>query len=65
MPGMSGRHVIQRRREIDPEVRVIVSSGHEVAEEIPPSPRSDHTLFVHKPCRVSELLPVVSSLLAT
>ena len=64
MPGLNGRQVIQRLREIDPQVRVIVSSGHNVTDEIPSAPRPDYTVFVHKPYSVSDLLQNISTLLA-
>ncbi|MBZ5605664.1 MAG: response regulator [Acidobacteriia bacterium] len=43
LPGMSGEDMVERMREIHPELRAIVASGY------PHRPRSKQTSFLQKP----------------
>ena len=64
MPHMGGQQVIQRLREIDPRVRVILSSGYSASEASERFASSDVTGFIQKPYRIQELLGEVTRCLS-
>lgn len=63
MPGMSGAHVFDALRQLDPAVRVVLVSGYTQDEAADPLFRSHLSGFLHKPYGSDELLRVVWRLL--
>ena len=63
MPGMSGAHVFDALRQLDPDVRIILVSGY--AREAATDPLLERHLsgFLHKPYEPDELLRMVWQLL--
>jgi DNA-binding response OmpR family regulator len=62
MKGVSGRDTLRRLREIDPAVRVIISSGYDestLSLQQPPIP--ERVVFLRKPFRAEELLERVAA----
>ncbi|MCA9972873.1 MAG: PAS domain S-box protein [Anaerolineales bacterium] len=62
MPGLSGEETFRRLRQIDPGVRVLLSSGYsqvEVASRLDEEP----TAFIQKPYNATRLLQTVGNLL--
>jgi len=60
MPAMDGREVCIRLREINPDVRILMSSGYIRDETVP----SEISAFLMKPYRIDELLGAVRNVLA-
>jgi len=56
MPGLSGEETFRRLREIDPGVRVILSSGYDSDEARGRFGASAPTAFIQKPYRPERLL---------
>lgn len=63
MPGMGGDEVYARLQEIDPNVRVIISSGYSEQEMLDFFANSPNVLFIQKPYRYRALVEKVSSAL--
>ncbi len=59
MPGLSGDEVFQRLREIDPDVRVILSSGYDEQEVARRFGGQGYTAFIQKPYDDVTLLNVI------
>ena len=65
MPEMSGKEVVDALRMIDPDVRIIISSGYtedDVAKRIQTAAISG---FIQKPYRMQTLLALVESVVRT
>ncbi len=60
MPGMDGREVFQRIRAINPEVKVVVSSGYSHDRDADELLEQGASGFVQKPYRIAELIRVVN-----
>jgi CheY-like chemotaxis protein len=56
MPGLSGDQTYARLREIDPEVRVLLSSGYDQEEATRRLGSAGPVGFIQKPYRPQELL---------
>ncbi len=65
MPGMSGQEVFARLRRLDPEVRVVLSSGYNEQEATSRFVGKGLAGFLQKPYRVQDLLGIVSSQVGT
>ena len=55
MPGLSGREVLQHLRQIDPAVRVVLSSGYAEADALSMLAGEDPGCFLQKPYTVHQL----------
>ncbi len=60
MPGMDGREVFRRIRTINPEVKVVVSSGYSHDRDADELLEQGASGFVQKPYRIAELIRVVN-----
>jgi CheY-like chemotaxis protein len=65
MPGMAGDEVLRKIRAIDPELRVLLSSGYDETDAMSRIPSSTVWGFVAKPYRPVELLGRVRDALGT
>jgi CheY-like chemotaxis protein len=65
MPGMAGDEVLRKIRAIDPELRVLLSSGYDETDAMSRIPSSKVWGFVAKPYRPVELLGRVRDALGT
>ena len=63
MPGMSGSHVFDTLRQLDPEVRVLLVSGYAQDRAADPLLQRGLSGFLHKPYEPDELLRAVRQLL--
>ena len=63
MPGMGGRAFLEQIQRIDPEVRVIVSTGYAAHEMAQDPQKYGAKAFVGKPYRPEEMLTVIRSIL--
>jgi len=63
MPGMSGREVFSRLREIDPEVKVLLSSGYSIGYEAEELMEKGCKGFIQKPYSLADLSRIVSKAL--
>ncbi len=63
MPGMDGREVFKRLREINPGVKVIVSSGYSHDRDADDLLKQGAAGFVQKPYRIQELVKVVGKVI--
>lgn len=62
MPVMDGRTALQEIRVIDPDAKVILTSGY-AAEDLPNDlMKEKNTAFIHKPFEVKELLSLMESM---
>src|SRR5512147_1929658 len=59
MPEMDGGEVFQRLRDVNPDVKVIVSTGCDRAPEIDEILQQGATGFIQKPFRIAELAEAV------
>ena len=59
MPGLSGEETLCRLRSIDPNVKVILSSGYSKSDVSPLISRQTQTAFLAKPYRIDTLLDKV------
>jgi signal transduction histidine kinase/CheY-like chemotaxis protein len=59
MPNMSGRELVERVRQIFPDIRILSSSGY-----VRPSDEQDHTAYLQKPFSSQDLLFKVKQALA-
>jgi CheY-like chemotaxis protein len=64
MPRLSGREALQRLRKINPQVRVLFSSGYS-AEKLTEADRSHIQGFIAKPYRERDLVHAVQAALAS
>jgi len=64
MPGMQGREVFARLREINPEVKVIVSSAYSHDRDADDLLKQGAAGFAQKPYRIAELVGIVGEVLA-
>lgn len=60
MPGMSGIELLQQARQIQPDLRAIVMTGHKTSEAVISAMRNRACEFLEKPFRTEELLEAVS-----
>lgn len=60
MPEMDGGEVFQRLRAVNPDVKVIVSTGCDCALDVDAILRQGATGFIQKPFRIAELAEAVS-----
>ncbi len=63
MPNMNGREVFKRLKEINPEVKIIVSSGYSHDRDADDLIKQGAAGFVQKPYRMGDLLGMVESVL--
>ncbi len=63
MPGMGGMKCLARIREINPEAKVIISSGFNLLEEQQNPPSAYPDAYINKPFRHNELCQKVRSVL--
>jgi CheY-like chemotaxis protein len=59
MPGMGGRELVERIRQIAPRTRILCTSGY-----VPPADKQSGTQFLQKPFTSSGLLARVKRVLA-
>lgn len=59
MPGLSGHQTFQRLRQIDPDAKIILSSGYSVSEVSRQFENEDVTDFLSKPYQLKTLVQVV------
>ncbi len=55
MPGMGGGETFERLKEINPEVRVLLSSGYSMNGQAKDILRRGVRAFIQKPFRVTDL----------
>jgi CheY-like chemotaxis protein len=63
MPGMDGREVFTRLRDMDPRGKVIASSGYSHDRDADDLLREGASGFVQKPYRIAELVKIVGDVL--
>jgi len=63
MPGMTGIELLERAREIKPDLRAIVMTGHKTSDAVIGALRHRACEFLEKPFRTEELLDTVRSVL--
>jgi FixJ family two-component response regulator len=59
MPGMNGKELAARIRELRPETRVVLMSGHGGDELARRDPERDGLVFLQKPFTLQTLLGVL------
>ena len=59
MPGMTGIELLERARQIRPDLRAIVMTGHKTSEAVIGALRNRACEFLEKPFRTEELLEAV------
>ncbi len=64
MPGMDGREVFHRLRAVNPNVKVIISSGYSRDQDADDLLKLGAAGFVQKPYRIAELVKVVGEAIA-
>jgi CheY-like chemotaxis protein len=64
MPGMTGIELLERAREIKPDLRAIVMTGHKTSDAVIGALRNQACEFLEKPFRTEELLDTVRSVLS-
>lgn len=64
MPFMDGAATILALRKIKPDVKIIVTSGHERRKEMEAERRVNADAFIEKPFTVEKLLTTVHDVLA-
>lgn len=64
MPGMSGIELLERAREIRPDLRAIVMTGHKTSEAVIGALRSRACEFLTKPFHTEELLEAIQSVMS-
>jgi CheY-like chemotaxis protein/anti-sigma regulatory factor (Ser/Thr protein kinase) len=63
MPGMTGIELLERAREVRPDLRAIVMTGHKTSDAVLGALRNRACEFLEKPFRTEELLETVRSVL--
>ena len=63
MPNMGGGEVYDRIKEINPRVKVLLSSGYSIDEELKEILARDHDGFIQKPCTIKELSKKIRGIL--
>jgi len=63
MPGMNGIELLERAREIRPDLRAIVMTGHKTSDAVIGALRNRACEFLEKPFRTEELIETVRSVL--
>ena len=63
MPGMSGSQTVETLKTIDPEVKVILSSGYSLEGEVKKVMETGCRGFIQKPYIISELAEIVHQVL--
>ena len=63
MPGMDGREVFARMRQINPAAKIIVSSGYSSDRDADELLKQGAAGFVKKPYRMAELVKVVGEVI--
>jgi len=63
MPGMTGIELLERAREVRPDLRAIVMTGHKTSDAVIGALRNHACEFLEKPFRTEELLETVRSVL--
>jgi len=63
MPGVDGREVFRRIREIDPAAQVIISSGYNQERDATDLLKDGALKFVQKPYRIASLVGTVGEVL--
>jgi len=63
MPGMDGREVYQELQQIQPDLKVVFTSGYSEAEVSPMTEESNHISFLPKPYSAESLIQQVGKLL--
>jgi CheY-like chemotaxis protein/anti-sigma regulatory factor (Ser/Thr protein kinase) len=63
MPGITGLELLERAREIKPNLRAIVMTGHKTSDAVIGALRNQACEFLEKPFRTEELLETVRSVL--
>jgi CheY-like chemotaxis protein len=61
MPGMGGAEFVERLRSIDPDVRVLIMTGHIAPEQVESLLRDGAVGVVRKPFAIDELLAAVAA----
>jgi CheY-like chemotaxis protein/anti-sigma regulatory factor (Ser/Thr protein kinase) len=64
MPGMSGIDLLERAREIRPELRAIVMTGHKTSETVIGALRNRACEFLSKPFHTDELIEIVREVMS-
>lgn len=64
MPGMSGIELLERSREIRPNLRAIVMTGHKTSEAVIGALRNRACEFLEKPFSIEELVESVRSVMS-
>lgn len=64
MPDMNGDEVFTRLKAIDPDVRVIITTGYEEAETLAYFNGQPNVAFIQKPYRFKNLFELIGDLLA-
>lgn len=64
MPGMSGIELLERSREIRPNLRAIVMTGHKTSEAVIGALRNRACEFLEKPFSIEELVEAVRSVMS-
>ena len=64
MPGMDGAETFRRLREVDPEARVVITSGHCEADVNVQFPNSSLAGFLQKPYDLASLVRMTKSVIA-
>lgn len=63
MPGMGGHKCLQKLREIDPEVKVIIASGYSVNGSVKETLDAGAVGFIGKPYKLSDMLNNIKEVL--
>lgn len=61
MPGLSGLETLAKLRQLNPQVKVIISSGYSAQDRVPAA--DEITIFLQKPYDVNKLIKLVSNFL--
>jgi two-component system NarL family response regulator len=65
MPNVSGEETQRLLRELNPDVRVLVLSGHQDPERVATMRHEGALGFIEKPCQASDLIDAVQMALNT
>jgi DNA-binding NtrC family response regulator len=63
LPGVDGREVFRRIRELDPEAQVIIASGYNQERDANDLLREGAVRFVQKPYRIASLVGTVGEVI--